>query len=186
MESSGGTARRAAWFRALARLALPVALAALLTGLVFANLDLRADTERARTAVDEGRIDLAEGDDRIDDLHAEQARLADRRRQVERSLEAALVRLESLVGDEAELQALLVEQGERRDDAVHTLDIVAANVDDATDQSAANDALLAALDRCLDGATEASNALSVGDVDRAFARAASVRADCRTVGVAIG
>ncbi|MDE0802483.1 MAG: hypothetical protein OSA99_04080 [Acidimicrobiales bacterium] len=186
MESSGGTSGRAARRGSIALRTVPVFLAALLAGLLLAIVDLRADTDRARAAVDKGRVDLAEGDERIDDLHAERRRLTDRRIEAARALDAALARLESLVDDEARLQRLLTDEGERHDAAVHTLDVVAADVDEAADQSAANDALLAALDRCLDGATEAANALSVGDVTRAFARAASVRADCSTVGVAIG
>lgn len=186
MASSGGTRRRAAQGHRFARLGLVVVLGGLLAALVATNVGLRSDTDRALASATEARLELAEAHDRIAELDVERDRIADRRQAAEHALDAALERLETLAADEDRLQRLLAEQSDEYQAAETRLDIVAASVDDAAAQTATNDALLTALDRCLDGATEATNALSVGDVVRAFAAVEAVRDDCRTVGVALG
>lgn len=158
----------------------------MLVALVSTNARLRADTDRAEEQTAAARSALAEARDRVDELDAERHGLEASQEVTAASLTAALARLEGLVADEDEVRRLLTEQGDTYEAAEENLDIVAASVDDASDQTAANVALLAALERCLDGATEAANALSVGDETRAFERAASVRDACATVGVALG
>lgn len=186
MASTHRAGERAGLLLRVARLAIPIGLGLLLVVLVGAGLRLRADTDRAVEATAAGSADLADALARIESLGDEQERLTADRADLERAIREATARLETLTADEAELTDRLEERGDTRTATQERLDIIAANVDDATAQTATNDALLAALDRCLDGATEAANALSVGDVARALARSSSVQADCRTVGVAIG
>lgn len=186
MEPTDRAGERAGLLPRFARLAIPLGLGLLLVVLVGVGLRLRADTDRAAETTAAGRADLADALARVEALGGEQDRLAADRADLERAIREATARLETLTADEADLADRLDERGDTRTATQERLDIVAANVDDATAQTAANVALLAALDRCLDGATEAANALSVGDVARALARSSSVQADCRTVGVAIG
>lgn len=101
-------------------------------------------------------------------------------------LAAAVRNVRSLTAVEAqELGTLESRREEHRQLAVH-LDATRAALRDAAVRSERNDALLRALHDCLDGATRAGNALSVGDVRRALAALDAVRDACADVQGVVG
>lgn len=138
---------------------------------------------RASTAVhDRARSALAASSERLEREHA-QASADQRALAIE--VDAARGRLDELsAAERAELDALLARQDEHRQ-VEAALEDLRRELEAATDRSQRNDELLAALHRCLDGATRAGNALSVGDTGRALRALDEVRSPCEAVTAAV-
>lgn len=141
--------------------------------------EARHDEAAALASLAEADATIATRRDSRERIQADTAEVEARLAEARSSLDAAEARAEA----EASALGVLVEEREARTDALAE---VQGQVDAAEGQAAANDALIRALDTCLDGATRAANALSVGDVASAFAAVADARAACDAVGVAIG
>lgn len=151
-----------------------------------ANLALRRDTTDARAAEAGLRSELGAVEDHLVELAAQRSRLEVEQAVADRRLRAATERLEAAQQAEAEELDRLGARAQEREATEEELRVLQASVVAAAEQTEENQAAIEALDRCLDGATRAANALAVGDVGRAFADLGAVRDPCEQVDVVVG
>lgn len=170
------------WLRWTALTLMAVVLAVLVTS----NVALRRDAVDARDTAADLRRQTAEVEEHVADLSADRARLEAEWAVADRRLDVSTDRLEAAQQAEAEALTRLGQRREERETAQEELRVLQASVTAASEQTEQNEASLRALDQCLDGATRAANALSVGDVTRALRSVEDVRGACAQVGVVIG
>ena len=170
------------WRRRTALALMALAVAVIITSL----LAFRRDMDDARAAAARLRSESVEVEDDIADLNARRAALSSAQAVANRRHRQAVDRLEALRQSEAEELERLRAATEEREAAEAQLGSLKASVAEASEETERNEALIQALDRCLDGATRAANALSVGDVGRALANVTDVRRSCEQVDVVIG
>lgn len=168
--------------RAATVLLLVVIAAAVGAGHVSLNRQLR-DARAAETAAEvrEARIESRTVRRSAQRQHLDTVQISANRRLVR-----AVERLESLRSIEAEALQDLERRTQEREAVAEELTAAIASVSEAASRAEQNESLIGSLDRCLDGATRASNALSVGDAWRAFDLIGSIEGACQQVGVVIG